>query len=248
LDRETRRIDALIDNRRRLLELLEEERLAVIAQAVTKGLNSNVPMKDSGESHIGYVPAHWTVIALRRVLDCRSGDSLANRGFERDATDECRTPAVGGNGTLGYTTEPNSPGGTLVIGRVGAHCGNVHLVLEPCWVTDNALRVTWRRPIHPPYIKRLLEGIGLNRIANRNAQPLVTGSMIKAELVPIPSQAEQENIAAYLDNEEDRIDRLNQIEMRAIKLLQEYRSALITAAVSGKIDVRGQAEHKEAAE
>jgi type I restriction enzyme, S subunit len=247
LDHETARIDALIAQKRRLLELLlEEKRLAVIGHAVTKGLDANAPMKDSGQPHIGYVPKNWDVLPLRRILDCGSGDFLANLHFELEPTEECLIPVVGGNGALGYTSSFNSPGGTLVIGRVGAHCGNVHLINDPCWVTDNALRVTWRKPVHLPYVKRLLDAIGLNRIANRNAQPLVTGSMIKGQIVAMPPEHDQESIASHLDLEEAKINRLVQVEARAISLLQEYRSAIITNAVIGKIDVRA-ATQKEAA-
>jgi type I restriction enzyme S subunit len=247
IDRETARIDALIGKKRRLLELLEEKRLAVITHAVTKGLDPNAPMKDSGEAHIGAVPQHWDVVPLRRLLDCGSGDFLSNRDFELEPTAECAIPVVGGNGTMGYTTVPNSPGGTLVIGRVGAHCGNIHLVNEPCWVTDNALRVTWRKEVHPSFMKRLLDAVGLNRIANRNAQPLVTGSMVKSQIVAVPPVSEQQALATFMDGEEHIIDRFSIVESRALQLLQEYRSALITNAVTGKIDVCGEVEKEAAA-
>jgi type I restriction enzyme, S subunit len=247
LDRETAWIDGLVERKRRLLALLEEKRLAVITHAVTKGLNPQAPLRDSGIDGIGAVPISWDVVPLRRILDCSSGDFLTNSLFENDITDECVIPVVGGNGTMGYTTFSNSPSGTVVIGRVGAHCGNVHLVGEPCWVTDNALRVSWRKIVHPPYMKRLLDVMGLNRIANRNAQPLVTGSMIKDQIVASPSLQEQIAISAFLDTTELKIQQVATVERRAITLLLEYRAALITNAVTGKIDVRTRATAEAAA-
>jgi type I restriction enzyme S subunit len=227
--------------------MLEEKRLAVITHAATKGLDPNAPMKDSGEAHIGSVPQHWDVVPLRRILDCGSGDFLSNQDFDLEPIPERAIPVVGGNGVMGYTDSPNSPGGTVVIGRVGAHCGNIHLVSEPCWVTDNALRVVWRKEVHPPFMKRLLDVIGLNRIANRNAQPLVTGSMVKSQLVAVPPVGEQRVLATFMDVEELKTERLRIVESTAIQLLQEYRSALITDVVTGKIDVRGDVEKEAAA-
>jgi type I restriction enzyme, S subunit len=246
IDREAARIDALVRKKKRLIELLGEKLVALTIKAITKGIDPLVQMKDSGEPMLGPVPIDWDVAPLRRILDCSSGDFIGTNDFELDGTEHCSIPVVGGNGVLGFTDRANSPPGTLVIGRVGALCGNIHLVNGPCWVTDNALKVAWRKPVHPPFMKRLLDVIGLNRIANRNAQPLVTGTMIKAQIVPLPSLPVQREIAAHLSDTEMRIEGLVRTEQQAIILLQEYRSVLITSAVTGQIDVHGF-ERKEAA-
>lgn len=107
LDHETAKIDTLIDKQQQLIKLLKEKRQAVISHAVTKGLNPDVPMKDSGVEWLGEVPEHWGVGRLRWYITISSGDYLSNREFVLSATDIERVPVVGGNGVMGYTKQPN---------------------------------------------------------------------------------------------------------------------------------------------
>ncbi|OAH99914.1 restriction endonuclease subunit S [Methylomonas methanica] len=125
------------------------------------------------------------------------------------------------------------------IARVGAYCGNVHFIKEPSWVTDNALRVKIiSDEVSAEFLILALEAIGLNDYANKNAQPLITGEMVKSKRIALPSSVEQVAICRYTGIVEDQIEKQTIKTKSAIDKLREYRSALITNAVTGKIDVR----------
>ncbi|MFC1481082.1 restriction endonuclease subunit S [Candidatus Neomarinimicrobiota bacterium] len=240
LDHQTAKIDTLIAKKKDLIALLKEKRQAVITQAVTQGLIQNVPMKDSGIDWLGEVPGHWEVVPVRWYVSIGSGEFLSNEESTDEKESDNQYPAVGGNGILGYTNKINTPGNSVVVGRVGAYCGNVHYLNQPTWVTDNALRIRIQRDFQPRYLAEILRTLDINRWSNQNAQPLVTGEMIKSKLIPLPSSSEQQAIIGYLDHKTPQIDELLVKVEDAINKLKEYRTALITAAVTGKMDVRGE--------
>ena len=237
LDTETARIDALITKTERLTALLREKRTALISQAVTKGLDAAAAMKDSGVEWLGEIPSHWKAVSLRWSLNIHSGESISSDEVEPTADNENRVPVIGGNGILGYTDRANTFQPTIVIGRVGAQCGNVHFILCNSWITDNALRLSIIRGFIPEYLGKLLRAYDLNRLSVSTAQPLLTGGQIKALMVVCPPLHEQRAIADRLDRETARIDALIVKNNRLIALLREKRSALISAAVTGKLAV-----------
>lgn len=240
LDRETAKIDALIAEQQRLIELLKEKRQAVISHAVTKGLNPDAPMKDSGIEWLGEVPEHWSVVPLKWFARCASGDSIPSDSIE-PSNDENSILVIGGNGVMGYTNQVNITYPVLVIGRVGALCGNVHFIQQPVWVTDNALILDASpEAFDLLYLAEVLRSRNLNNIASTTAQPLITGTQVRDQRVPRPTLTEQSTIATFIDNETAKLDALTAEAKTAITLLQERRTALISAAVTGKIDVRGQ--------
>ncbi|WP_368203470.1 restriction endonuclease subunit S [Aeromonas sp. R5-1] len=238
LDYETARIDRLIAQQQRLIELLKEKRQAVISHAVTKGLNPNAPMKDSGVEWLGQVPEHWKVGSLRWYLRVSSGEYLSNQHFDLEPSESAIYPVIGGNGVMGYTSHKNQAT-PLVVGRVGALCGNVHLVDGECWVTDNALLIGLSSKISVNFAAHYLKSLNLNKLANQNTQPLITGTMIKDQNIALPSLHEQSEIVEFVTQEEQKLNLLVAKAEQAIVLMQERRTALIAAAVTGKIDLRG---------
>ncbi|AVM75804.1 restriction endonuclease subunit S [Magnetospirillum gryphiswaldense] len=247
LDRQTGKIDALVAEQERLLTLLAEKRQAVISHAVTKGLNPAAPMKDSGIEWLGEVPEHWKVIPLRWFCTCKSGDSISADGVEAECDEDRTAPVIGGNGVMGYTYAPNITHPVLVIGRVGALCGNVHSIKLPAWVTDNALILDIAEGVfNQEYLSHLLRSRNLNEIASKTAQPLITGSQVRDQRIPLAPMDEQSAIVEFLNEQTAKIDTLTAEALRAIALLKEHRSALISAAVTGKIDVRGLVEAEAA--
>ena len=238
LDYETARIDRLIAQQQRLIELLKEKRQAVISHAVTKGLNPNAPMKDSGVEWLGQVPKHWKVGSLRWYLRVSSGEYLSNQHFDLEPSESAIYPVIGGNGVMGYTSHKNQAT-PLVVGRVGALCGNVHLVDGECWVTDNALLIGLSSKISVNFAAHYLKSLNLNKLANQNTQPLITGTMIKDQNIALPSLHEQSEIVEFVTQEEQKLNLLVAKAEQAIVLMQERRTALIAAAVTGKIDLRG---------
>ncbi|WP_111901653.1 restriction endonuclease subunit S [Aeromonas veronii] len=238
LDYETARIDRLIAQQQRLIELLKEKRQAVISHAITKGLNPNAPMKDSGVEWLGQVPEHWKVGSLRWYLRVSSGEYLSNQHFDLEPSESAIYPVIGGNGVMGYTSHKNQAT-PLVVGRVGALCGNVHLVDGECWVTDNALLIGLSSKISVNFAAHYLKSLNLNKLANQNTQPLITGTMIKDQNIALPSLHEQSEIVEFVTQEEQKLNLLVAKAEQAIVLMQERRTALIAAAVTGKIDLRG---------
>lgn len=238
LGRETERIDALIAKKKRQIELLQEKRAALISHAVTKGLDPNVKMKDSGIEWLGEIPAHWEVVPLRWYFQIGSGSFIPNTDFETEPTSVFLIPVIGGNGVMSFTNRSNIDNPTLVIGRVGAYCGNVHLVSSPAWITDNAFMLSRIRAFKLGYLALILEIANLNRFAKQNTQPLVTGTMVKEQSASLPPTDEQKQILEFINSETNQIKTLTQRIRKSLGMLCEYRTALITAAVTGKIDVR----------
>lgn len=236
LNYEISRIDKLVAQQQQLIELLKEKRQAVISHAVTKGLNPDVPMKDSGVEWLGEVPKHWKCGYLRWYISVSSGTYLNNKEFETDESNDCMNPVIGGNGVMGFTSKTND-GNCLVVGRVGALCGNVHQVRRSCWVTDNALKITYGCDFDVDYLEMYLKVLDLNKLANHNAQPLITGTMIKEQVAIIPPIDEQKNITKFIQSKVGKIDLLILKSSEAVDKIKERRTALISAAVTGKIDV-----------
>ena len=235
LDEKTARIDGLIEKKRALLDRLAEKRQALITRAVTKGLNPDVPMKPSGIDWLGDIPANWEIVPLRWYLHTASGEGLRNVDIANDRTETDYAPVIGGNGTMGFTDATNSEKTILVIGRVGAHCGNVHPIEEPSWITDNALRVYDVRNFDRDYLLFALRIRDLNALASRNAQPLMTGETVKAQYLPCPLLSEQRSIGKDLKRTLGELENHEAHVGESIQLLSEYRSALITAAITGQL-------------
>jgi type I restriction enzyme S subunit len=231
------------------LELLTEQRTALISRAVTRGLSGIVSRGDaefaewgkrivkykpSGVEWLGDVPEHWEVKKLKWAYQgIGSGDGISPDDIKPNGT----YPVYGGNGIMGYTESYNSNSTDIIIGRVGAKCGNVYIVDGSKWISDNALKLKINRVILK-YLALVLEKRNLNQLANQNAQPLITGSMVGNQFIPFPPLSEQQAIAAFLDRETAKIDALSAKVVTVIERLKEYRTALISSAVTGKIDVR----------
>lgn len=239
LDRETAKIDALVAEQERLIALLKEKRQAVISHAATKGLNPNAPMKPSGIEWLGDVPAHWKIAPLKWHSRCCSGDGLPSDKVDSFEGENKSVQAIGGNGLMGYTVQGNINHSVLAVGRVGALCGNVHIVHPPAWITDNALILDpSRNAFDLQFLALVLRTRNFNDIASKTAQPLITGTQVSDERVPLPPLAEQQEVSVFIGHRTTKFDALTAEAQRAIDLLQERRTALISAAVTGQIDVR----------
>jgi type I restriction enzyme S subunit len=237
LDRETARLDALVAAKERVLGLLAEKRRALITRAVTHGLDPRAPLRDSGIHWLGEIPAHWEMVPFRWYSRIRSGDFLPSDDIAIEADAVRRIQVIGGNGLAGYTDRSNVEGTTVVIGRVGALCGNVHLVEGPAWITDNALLLESVRSFVPSYLAHVLRELDLNSLANKTAQPLITGSMVADLRGPLPPSDEQRGIVEYITHEAAKIAAVYAATERTIVLLKERRAALIAAAVTGRLEV-----------
>ncbi|MCD6116778.1 restriction endonuclease subunit S [bacterium] len=239
LDRKTAEIDELIVKKEQLLKLYEEEKTAIINQAVTKGINPDVKMKDSGIEWLGDpstglragIPEHWEVKKLKWIIKIGNGEGIKSEMIK----DFGKYPVYGGNGILGYTEEFNNNDNVFVIGRVGAKCGNIRLVDGPKWISDNALVAYSTGNLE--YLFYSIQNLNLNNLSNKNAQPLITSTMVKEQSIFLPPPKEQTAIVAHIEKETARIDAKVEKTKKLIELLKEFRTALISEAVTGKIKI-----------
>lgn len=237
LDRETAKIDALVEEQRRLIELLKEKRQAVISHAVTKGLDPTAPMKDSGVEWLGEVPAHWEVIAVKTLVRLQSGEGITSEDIEAEGP----FPVYGGNGLRGYCDEFTHEGEFVLIGRQGALCGNINFAAGRFWASEHALVAHPRRAFVTRWLGEVLRTMDLGRYSTSAAQPGLSAEVIASLRCPCPPVAEQRTIAEEIVRTELQINPLIETAQTAVTLLQERRAALISAAVTGKIDVRSVA-------
>ncbi|HKZ54787.1 MAG TPA: restriction endonuclease subunit S [Anaerolineales bacterium] len=234
LDRETSKIDALVAKKERLIELLQEKRAALISHAVTKGLDPNASMKDSGVEWLGEIPEDWEVRPLKRLASLRAGAAITAESIEEYGD----YPVFGGNGIRGYTSSYTHEGRFPLIGRQGALCGCVNLASGRFWASEHAVVATPRSEVDSHCLAYLLHAMSLNSYSQSAAQPGLAIETISPLPVPMPRTGEQRAIADFLDRETSKIDALVAKVREGIERLKEYRTALISAAVTGKIDVR----------
>ena len=235
LDDKTAKIDQAVDLAEKQIALLKEHKQILIQNAVNRGLNPDMPLKDSGVEWIGQVPEHWEVKKLKYLAKIKSGDSIINSNL----SDEYLYEVFGGNGFMGYFYKYNVSGENIIIGRVGALCGNIRYINEEKWITDNALilnLINLSKTLYS-YVSYVLECANLNTLSVSNAQPLITGTKIMNTLIAIPPLSEQKQIIDYLDKQTAKIDQAIALKTAHIEKLKEYKSVLINDVVTGKVRV-----------
>ena len=235
LDHETAKIDTLIEKQQTLIQLLKEKRQAVISHAVTKGLNPNAPMKDSGVEWLGEVPEHWNIVKLSYRMKLLSGDGITSQDIEPTG----QYPVYGGNGLRGYTDRYNCEGHYVLIGRQGALCGNINLAQGKFFATEHAVVVYPYQDFNISFLSEFLRFMDLGQYSVSAAQPGISVERINGLKILVPPYYEQTEIGEHVENIIKRFEDLSTKANQQIKLLQERRTALISAAVTGKIDVRG---------
>jgi len=232
LDRETAKIDALIAEQKRLIELLKEKRQSVISHAVTKGLNRDAPMKDSGIEWLGEVPDHWNVLIIKRFSTLQRGHDLT----DAEQTDG-PYPVVTSGGISGTHSLFKARGPGVVTGRYGS-TGRLFYIEEDFWPHNTSLYVRNFHGNDPRFVWYSLQTIDFAAHSAKAAVPGIDRNDIHVLPVVVPPKNEQSVIAIFLDHENTKTDALIAEVKTAITLFQERRTALISAAVTGKIDVR----------
>ena len=263
LDHETSRIDALVAEQQRLIELLKEKRQAVISHAVTKGLDPDVTMKDSGVEWLGKVPAHWVVGPLRWYATIQGGVAKG-KGYSDD------TPTV----DLPYLRVANVQDGHVDLSSVNTvtvalseveryrlHPGDVLMneggdndklgrgtvwegEIADCLHQNHVFAIRPNDHLLPHWLS-MFTGSKAARsyfyLYSKQSTNLasVSSSNVMSCPIPLPPREEQRQVLDFLGRETARIENLILEGEKAISFLQERRSALISAAVTGKIDVRG---------
>ena len=234
LDQKTAEIDDLIADKEKLIELLQEKRQAIITEAVTKGLNPNVRMKDSGIDWIGGIPEHWHVKKIKYLAFLKSGESITSEMIEEQG----EYPVYGGNGLRGYTSSYTHDGNYVLIGRQGALCGNINYAQGKFWASEHAVVVTPLGDVDLIWLGELLRSMNLNQYSISAAQPGLSVTTIQNLFIPVPPHEEQRAISYFLKQKIADIEEIIQDTRKQIIKLKEYRQSLISEAITGKIDVR----------
>ena len=236
LDFETAQIDTLIEKQQTLIQLLKEKRQAVISHAVTKGLNPDAPMKDSGVEWLGEVPEHWKVMPLKYAVTFQRGHDLPAQN--RTAGDIPLVTSAGISSTHNIAIA-KAPG--LVTGRYGT-IGKFNLLEEDYWPLNTTLYSINLRGNNPKYLWYMLHNLTPIFLANslKSAVPGVDRNDLHVVKVAMPKNLdEQEALCDYLEKTHCKYDLVIEKASESLVLLQERRTALISAAITGKIDVRG---------
>ncbi|MGV4528942.1 restriction endonuclease subunit S [Ornithobacterium rhinotracheale] len=233
LDRKTQQIERVIAQKEKMIALLKERKQIIIQQAVTKGLNPDVPLKDSGVEWLGEIPAHWETIKTKYCGKIKSGDSLTATMQNQNGSFE----VWGGNGFMGYHDSFNVYENILIIGRVGAQCGNIKITEKPIFVTDNALIFKVNKKIYTLFLLYCLKARDLNRLNESNAQPLITATKVYDTIIVNPPIEEQKQIVDFIEAQSAKIDNAINLQQQQIERLRELKTSLIDSAVTGKIKV-----------
>ena len=253
IDRETTRIDALISKKTRFIELLKEKRTALITHAVTKGLDPKSKMKDSGVAWIGEVPDHWQVARIKRAAFLRNERrNDAPRGqvyIGLEDVESCTgkySPTTGSSRQSEESTVGTFQDGDILYGKLRPYlrkaivtgdagiCSTEFLVLQPKTVLSNWLHKWLLTTEVTQQIEAGCYGAKM---------PRADWEHVGSIHIPVPLLEEQRLIISALEKFISRIDLLCEKTQHSIDLLKERRSALITDAVTGKIDLRNQSEY-----
>jgi len=262
LDHETARIDALIEEQHRLIELLKEKRQTVISHAVTKGLDSTVPMKDSGVDWLGEVPAHWVVGPLRWYATIQGGIAKGKdyEGRETVSLPYLRVANVQ-NGFVDLTEVKEISVLESEVERYSLRSGDVLMneggdndklgrgtvwqgQIEPCLHQNHVFAIRPNDLLSAEWLTAFTQCdqarsyFFLNSKQSTNLAS-ISASNVMSLALPIPSVAEQKEILSVLNEGRVAHEELVNLATSIVEFLQERRSALISAAVTGKIDVRG---------
>lgn len=257
LDHETAKIDNLIAKQEKLIELLEEQRKSVISHAVTKGLDPNVPMKDSGIEWLGEIPKHWNISKLRYYLDgikdgthgthvstiegklllsgknIKNGKLVINENERKISLEDHQKITANGFPKKGDLL-------INVVGTIGQSC--IYELDTPISFQRSVCFLRANNKLEPNFLQRLLESnLSQNQLkilTNKSTIGGVYMGDLVELIIPIISIKEQKKITDYLDKEIQEIVNCIDKQKQLIEKLKEYRASVISHAVTGKIDIR----------
>ncbi len=231
LNKKTEQIDRLVEKIQKKIELLKEQRTSLINQCVTKGLNPNVEMKDSGVEWVGEIPKHWELIRLKYLFSLEGG-----KDPKLVETEDGEYPILGTGGEISRSKDFLYDKPTLLLGRKGT-IDKPFLVSEPFWVSDVMYYTVQKTEMKPDYLLKLFNLIPFDFYKYGSTQPSMSRIDYESMCFPIPDKEERQLITNYVDEESSKIDTLIEKEIKKISLLKEYRQSLISSVVTGKVRV-----------
>ncbi|MBU2600495.1 restriction endonuclease subunit S [bacterium] len=262
LDQKTSKIDELIKKNEKLVELLKEKRQAIISHAVTKGLDPNVEMKDSGVEWIGKVPEHWGVSPIKRIVDTPVTDGphetpeILDEGVPFVSAEAIRDNKINFERKRGFISEYDHRRYSLkyhpkrddiYMIKSGATTGNLAIVETDeefnIWSPLAVIRVHQKK-VDARFVLSAMNSkefqTSVQLFWSYGTQQNIGMNVIENLLIPLPPLSEQQFIANFLDQKTAKIDDLTQNIQSQIETLKEYRQSLISNVVTGKIDVRSE--------
>lgn len=257
LDKEVAKIDALVAEQRRLIALLAEKRQVVISHAVTKGLNPATPLKPSGIDWLGDIPEGWEVVPLKYLGNFGAGAGFPHdqQGLEGEELPFFKVNALGKAGPDGVLIPDTDtiscetadrlratifPCGTIVFAKIGAALLLGRIRTLPCaaCIDNNMMALTVSGDHCTAFVKLAMSTLHFDLISNPGTVPSLNEGQIADQRIALPPMTEQIAIVEYISQTTAQLDALTTAATSAISLLQERRAALISAAVTGKIDLR----------
>lgn len=255
LDKKIEQIDSLVEKIQRKIELLKEQRKSLINRCITKGLDPNVEMKDSGIEWIGAVPDHWVVKKITHVVvSIGSGTTPKsdNSEYYEDGTINWLVTGDLNDGLVNQTSHKitekavkdyfslkSFPSDSLLIAMYGATIGKLGILKTESTVNQATCVISFDNDndIHFWFYTFLSHRQYLTSLRYGGGQPNISQELIKGLRFPVPPLTEQKQISRYLDKKTEQIDSLIQKIQKKIELLKEYRQSLILSVVTGKVRI-----------
>lgn len=221
-------VDEQIEQTDQLIEKTKELKKGLMQQLLTKGIRHT----EFKQTELGEMPIDWESISLGEVFKVKSGEGLSAKNISSG-----QYPVYGGNGITGFHNEYLFDQVLLVIGRVGALCGNINLIRGKSWITDNALYVCKHiKVFNDKFMFYLLNSLDLNKYANKNAQPVISGSIIYNINVFLPSIDEQQKIAEILTSVDEDVEGYEEEKAKYEELKRGLMQQLLTGKTRVKVD------------
>jgi type I restriction enzyme S subunit len=231
LDGECARIDGIVTTQRQIIERLKEYKKSVITEAVTRGLNPDAPMKDSGIEWIGKIPEHWKVCRLKNYATiCNGAD------YKEHLSEEGQYPIMGSGGAFAKSDAFMYDKDSVLLGRKGTVDKPI-FIQEPFWTIDTMYYTQIKKTCIAKFFFYLCTTINFGFYQYGTALPSMTQRDLNSVLFTCPPLSEQQTIADYLDRKCSEIDSIIEKRERMIELMTEYKKSLIYECVTGKKEI-----------
>lgn len=229
LDNETADIDKAIATKERIIASLEERRKIIITHAVTRGIDTEVPLKDSGIDWLGQIPVHWETRKVKAIASVSHGSDPKMQGD---------IPVYGSGAESFRTCGEYKDGPAVLLGRKGATLHIPHYIDGKYWNVDTAFDVKVNNDkFNLRYFYYLAMCFDYERYKTQTTLPSMTQSAYKNIEVPMPELVEQKHIVEYLDKKSHSIDQVVSLQKKLIELLRERKNIIINETVTGKVKV-----------
>jgi len=232
LDWKTAQINKFIRNKRRLIELLKEQKQNVINQAVTRGLDPNVKLKPSGVEWIGDIPERWEVRRLKFLARIRNGQDY------KEVEADSGYPVMGSGGQFAYASAFMYEGESVLFGRKGTIDKPLY-INGRFWTVDTMFYTEVSKHVSAKFLYYSALSFPFDFYSTKTALPSMTQQDLGNHPVALPPMDEQELIIQFIEEESKLIDQAIIRAQREIELMREYRTRLISDVVTGQVDVRG---------